>query len=78
MGNISLRNLLFTSWEYPGRQLPPIVLTRILSDLRPYLTERGDHGVIKYSWYHRNFKEEAESKFSHGSEDNMYHTNFYC
>ena len=49
-------------WVPPVRIAPPLLLTRLLTDLAPYLTRRGDgSGVELVSWYHRQFWEAAEA-----------------
>ena len=49
-------------WLPPVRIAPPLLLTRLLTDLSPYLTRRGDgSGAELVSWYHRQFWEAAEA-----------------
>ena len=47
-------------WVPPVRIVPPLLVTRFLTDPAPYLTRRGDgSGVELVSWYHRQFLEAA-------------------
>lgn len=47
-------------WVPPVRILPLLLVTRLLSDLAPYLTRRGEgSGAELVSWYHRQFWEAA-------------------
>ena len=47
-------------WVPPVRIVPPLLVTRLLTELAPYLTRRGDgSGVELVSWYHRQFWEAA-------------------
>ena len=49
-------------WVPPVRILPPLLITRVLTDLHQYLTFRGDgSGVHLVGWYHRQFWEGAEA-----------------
>jgi len=49
-------------WVPPVRLLPPLLITRVLTDLRQYLTFRGDgSGAQLISWYHRQFWESAHN-----------------
>ena len=57
-------------WVPPVRIAPPLLLTRLLTDLAPYLTRRGDgSGVELVSWYHRQFWEAAEAWLFRAAED---------
>jgi hypothetical protein len=45
------------------RIAPPLLVTRLLTDLAPFLTRRGDgSGSELVSWYHRQFWEAAEAR----------------
>jgi hypothetical protein len=47
-------------WVPPVRVVPPLLVTRLLTELEPYLTRRGDgSGAVLVSWYHRQFWETA-------------------
>lgn len=55
-------------WVPPVRIAPPLLLTRLLTDLLPYLTRRGDgSGGELLSWYHRQFLEAAQAWLFGGS-----------
>ena len=44
------------------RVVPPLLVTRLLTELAPYLTRRGDgSGTFLVSWYHRQFWEAAQA-----------------
>jgi len=59
-------------WVPPVRIAPPLLVTRLLTDLAPFLTRRGDgSGSELVSWYHRQFWEAAEARLfatEHGEE----------
>eukprot|EP01041_Mallomonas_annulata_P001634 gene1634-3168_t len=44
---------VFQWWTPPIRRLPPLLLTRILSELDPFLVRRVSYGVEEIFWYHR-------------------------
>jgi hypothetical protein len=49
-------------WVPPVRVVPPLLVTRLLTELAPYLTRRGDgSGAVLLSWYHRQFWEAAQA-----------------
>jgi len=49
-------------WVPPVRVVPPLLVTRLLTELAPYLTRRGDgSGAVLVSWYHRQFWEAAQA-----------------
>ena len=49
-------------WVPPHRTLPALVVSRLLGDLGPYLSRRGDgSGAELVVWYHRQFWEAAEA-----------------
>lgn len=57
---------MYQWWVPPIRILPPLLITRILTDLQEYLTFRGDgSGVELVSWYHRQFWEAAKEWLFH-------------
>jgi hypothetical protein len=56
-------------WVPPVRIVPPLLVTRLLTDLAPYLTRRGDgSGAELVSWYHRQFWEAAQAWLFEGHE----------
>jgi hypothetical protein len=49
-------------WVPPVRVVPPLLVTRLLTELAPFLTRRGDgSGAVLVSWYHRQFWEAAQA-----------------
>ena len=47
----------------PVRRIPPLLWTRIRSDLPSYLSEREADGVNVIGWYHRQFLEAATERY---------------
>ncbi|KAJ8313494.1 hypothetical protein KUTeg_008055 [Tegillarca granosa] len=47
----------------PVRRIPPLLWTRIRSDLPGYLSEREADGVNVIGWYHRQFIEAATERY---------------
>lgn len=47
----------------PIRRIPPLLWTRIRSDLPGYLSERDSSGVIVLTWYHKQFSEAATERY---------------
>ena len=47
----------------PVRRIPPLLWTRIRSDLPSYLSEREADGVSVINWYHRQFIEAARERY---------------
>ena len=47
----------------PVRRIPPLLWTRIRSDLPHYLSEREADGVNVIGWYHRQFLEAATERY---------------
>lgn len=47
----------------PVRRIPPLLWTRIRSDLPSYLSEREANGVSVVNWYHRQFIEAARERY---------------
>ena len=55
-------------WVPPLRTCPPLVIARLLADLEPYLSCRGDgSGQELLKWYHRQFWESAEHYLFEGT-----------
>lgn len=54
---------IFVWWVPPIRRIPPLLWTRIRSDLSCYLVEREADGVTVLAWYHRQFKEVVKSRY---------------
>jgi len=47
-------------WIMPTRIFPPLLVTRLLSDLSEFLARRGDGSIQLVGWIHREFWEAAE------------------
>eukprot|EP01038_Epipyxis_sp_PR26KG_P010217 gene10217-13746_t len=59
---------VFEWWNPPIRRLPPLLLTRIISELEPFLVRRVNFGVEEIFWYHRQFWKAAQ-KFAVANDD---------
>ncbi|XP_061186244.1 NACHT and WD repeat domain-containing protein 2-like [Saccostrea echinata] len=57
-------NDVYQFWTPPIRRLPPLLIVRLRYDLRWYLVSRGDSGIQILSWYHRQFWEAAENRYT--------------
>ena len=59
----------------PIRRIPPLLWTRIRSDLPNYLTERDADGVSVMNWYHRQFREASIIRYlSDGDQVEYFHS----
>jgi hypothetical protein len=47
----------------PVRRIPPLLWTRIRSDMTYYFTERSADGATVISWYHRQFAEVSVERY---------------
>ena len=47
----------------PTRRIPPLLWTRVRSDLPGYLTDSEADGVNVVNWYHRQFKDAAMQRY---------------
>lgn len=56
----------------PARRIPPLLWTRIRSDLPNYLTERDADGVSVMNWYHRQFRETSLVRYLSDLDQRMY------
>lgn len=56
----------------PIRRIPPLLWTRIRSDLPNYLTERDADGVSVMNWYHRQFREASIIRYLSSEEQVEY------
>ncbi|KAI1303164.1 NACHT and WD repeat domain-containing protein 2 [Halotydeus destructor] len=56
----------------PARRIPPLLWTRIRSDLPNYLTERDADGVSVMNWYHRQFREASIQRYLTDSDQRRY------
>lgn len=57
-------NDVYQFWTPPIRRLPPLLIVRLRHDLNRYLVNRGDSGVQIMGWYHRQFWEAAEDRYT--------------
>ena len=59
----------------PTRRIPPLLWTRLRSDLPGYLSDSEADGVIVINWYHRQFREAAKQRYlSQTKEFSYYHS----
>ncbi|CAI2355495.1 unnamed protein product [Caenorhabditis sp. 36 PRJEB53466] len=67
LGKISLDDkVLDDIYQYhlpPVRRIPPLLWSRIRSDLPGYLSERAADGVIVLNWYHQQFRQVAIERY---------------
>ena len=47
----------------PVRRIPPLLFTRVRSDLPGYLSDSEADGVRVINWYHRQFKDAANDRY---------------
>jgi len=47
----------------PVRRMPPLVWTRVRSELKWYFTERSADGVTVICWYHRQFARVSRERY---------------
>lgn len=47
----------------PVRRIPPLVWTRVRSDLKWYFTERSADGVSVLCWYHHQFARVSRERY---------------
>lgn len=57
-------NDVYQFWTPPIRRLPPLLIVRLRHDLNRYLVNRGDSGVQIMGWYHRQFWEAAQDRYT--------------
>ncbi|KAK2159829.1 hypothetical protein LSH36_145g04079 [Paralvinella palmiformis] len=56
-------NSVYQYHRSPVRRIPPLVWTRLRSEIPNYLTEREADGVTVIKWYHRQFDEVAKDRY---------------
>ena len=56
----------------PVRRIPPLLWTRIRSDLPNYLTERDANGVNAMNWYHKQFREASIQRYFDNQSNTLY------
>lgn len=59
----TLLNDVFKLWNPPVRRIPPLLWTRVRSEIHSYIVERSADDSIVMSWYHRQFIEAAKNKY---------------
>ena len=59
----------------PVRRIPPLLWTRVRSDLPGYLTDSEADGVNVVNWYHRQFKVAALQRYFKTFKDTFYFHN---
>lgn len=69
--NDTVLNEVFEWWVPPIRRLPPLLLTRILSVLEPFLVTRDNYGVPEIFWYHRHFWTTAFEYAARNNEESV-------
>ena len=47
----------------PTRRIPPLLWTRVRSDLPGYLSDSEADGVSVINWYHRQFRDAARIRY---------------
>ena len=60
---------VFQYWTPPIRRLPPLLWVRIRADLASYLVDRGADGAQVTYWYHRQFVQAAQARYSSDSSE---------
>ena len=56
----------------PTRRIPPLLWTRVRSDLPGYLADCEADGVCVINWYHKQFKIAAKERYFVTKEDVLY------
>ena len=56
----------------PTRRIPPLLWTRVRSDLPGYLADCEADGVCIINWYHKQFKIAARERYFVTKEDVLY------
>ncbi|XP_022342057.2 NACHT and WD repeat domain-containing protein 2-like isoform X2 [Crassostrea virginica] len=67
-------NDVYQYWKPPLRRLPPLLMARLRTDLQQYLVERGADNVTVTSWYHRQFAEAAQARYSPADKVKFLHS----
>eukprot|EP00055_Hartaetosiga_balthica_P018207 m.130628 g.130628 ORF g.130628 m.130628 type:complete len:1726 (-) comp9469_c0_seq1:486-5663(-) len=61
---------VFEWWVPPVRRIPPLIFTRIISDLRGTIVQRGaEGGVTVNAWFHRQHWETATRRYLSDLDD---------
>ena len=56
----------------PNRRIPPLLWTRVRSDLPGYLADSEADGVCVINWYHKQFKIAAKERYFVSKEEYLY------
>ena len=57
-------DIVYEWWTPPVRRLPPMLISRILYELKAYLVERGTKdGCKDLYWYHRQFWQTSTARY---------------
>jgi len=56
----------------PNRRIPPLLWTRVRSDLPGYLADSEADGVCVINWYHKQFKIAAKQRYFVSKEEYLY------
>ena len=56
----------------PTRRIPPLLWTRVRSDLPGYLADSEADGVCVINWYHKQFKMAAKARYFVNNDDLLY------
>ena len=56
----------------PVRRIPPLLWTRVRSDLPGYLTDSEADGVSVINWYHKQFRAAAKDRYFKTTDDTSY------
>ena len=59
----------------PVRRIPPLLFTRVRSDLPGYLSDSEADGVRVINWYHRQFRDAAKYRYFKTEDDTIYFHN---
>ena len=56
----------------PVRRIPPLLWTRVRSDLPGYLSDSEADGVSVINWYHRQFRDAAKDRYFKSDVEDLY------
>lgn len=58
-----LLNEVFKLWIPPVRRVPPLLWTRVRTEIHSYVVERSADDILVLNWYHRQFIEATKAKY---------------
>ena len=67
-----LLNKVFKFWNPPIRRIPPLLWTRIRTELHSYIVERSADDTLVLCWYHRQFIEATKERYLKDQEFSRY------